>query len=103
MFAAQTGLGFVNPVTIAGRRHLYPSRTQKLSSPALRILGGRLPGKVGRCRFERKGTIETSFLFSCLKLTETANSCLTLRARTYKISTYVKEIERGADEDSNPV
>ena len=51
MFAAQTGLGFVNPVTIAGRRHLYPSRTQKLSSPALRILGGRLPGKVGRCRF----------------------------------------------------
>ena len=40
-----------NPVTIAGRTHLYPSRTQKLSSLALMILGGRLPGKVGRCRF----------------------------------------------------
>ena len=39
------------PVTIAGRRHLYPSRTQKLSSPAPMILGGKLPGKVGRCRF----------------------------------------------------
>lgn len=42
------------PVTIAGRRHLYPSRTQKLSSPAPMILGGKLPGKVGRCRFDKK-------------------------------------------------
>ncbi len=40
-----------NPVTIARRSHLFPSRTQKLSSLALMILGGRLPGKVGRCRF----------------------------------------------------
>ena len=34
------------PVTIAERIHLYPSRTQKLSSPAQKILGGRLPGKI---------------------------------------------------------
>ncbi len=32
-------------VTIAQRSHLFPSRTQKLSSVALMILGGRLPGK----------------------------------------------------------
>ena len=38
-------------VTIARRSHLYPYRTQKLSSLALMILGGRPPGKVGRCRF----------------------------------------------------
>ena len=38
-------------VTIAQRSHLFPSRTQKLSSVALMILGGRLPGKVGRCQF----------------------------------------------------
>ena len=41
----------IDPVTIAERKHLYPSRTQKLSSPAPMILGGKLPGKVGRCRF----------------------------------------------------
>ena len=41
-----------NPVTIAKRTHLYPSRTQKLSSSAPMILGGRLPGKVGRRRFQ---------------------------------------------------
>ena len=28
------------PVTIAGRLHLFPSRTQKLSSQTLMILGG---------------------------------------------------------------
>ena len=38
-------------MTIAWRSHLFPSRTQKLSSIALMILGGRLPGKVGRCQF----------------------------------------------------
>ena len=44
-------------VTIAGRTHLFPYRTQKLSSLALMILGGRPPGKAGRCRL---------FLFLCL-------------------------------------
>ena len=38
-------------MTIARRSHLYPYRTQKLSSLALMILGGRLPGKARRCRF----------------------------------------------------
>ena len=33
-------------VLIAMRVHLFPSRTQKLSSFALTILGGRLPGKI---------------------------------------------------------
>ena len=36
-----------NLVTIARRTHLYPYRTQKLSSVVLMILGGQLPGKVG--------------------------------------------------------
>ena len=43
-----------NPVIMAERTHLYPSRTQKLSSPAPKILGGRLPGKIGHCRFNEK-------------------------------------------------
>lgn len=41
-------------MTIAERIHLFPSRTQQLSSLAPMILGGKLPGKVGRCRFEKK-------------------------------------------------
>ena len=44
------GLGHLNLVTIAKRTHPFPSRTRKLSSSALMILGGRLPGKVGRRR-----------------------------------------------------
>ncbi len=38
------------PVTIARRIHLFPYRTQKLSSFTSMILGGRLPGKVESCR-----------------------------------------------------
>ena len=30
--------------------HLYPYRTQKLSPPALMVLGWQRPGRVGRCR-----------------------------------------------------
>ena len=40
-------------VTIAERSHLFPSRTQKLSSLALMVLGGQLPGRVGRRQFEK--------------------------------------------------
>ena len=40
----------LDAVMIARRIHLFPYRTQKLSSLALMILGGRPPGKVGRCR-----------------------------------------------------
>ena len=35
-------------VLIAARVPLFPYRTQKLSSLALKILGGRLPGKISR-------------------------------------------------------
>ena len=37
-----------NMVTIARRIHLFPFRTQKLSSLALKVLGGKLPGRIGR-------------------------------------------------------
>ena len=49
---------------MAERTHLYPSRTQKLSSPAPKILGGRLPGKIGHCRFYKRASYESSLLFS---------------------------------------
>ena len=35
-------------VIIAKRIHLFPFRTQKLSSLALMVLGGQLPGRVRR-------------------------------------------------------
>ena len=35
-------------VTIAERIHLFPFRTQKLSSLALMVLGAKAPGRVGR-------------------------------------------------------
>ena len=35
-----------NVVIIAKRIHLFPFRTQKLSSLALMVLGGQLPGRV---------------------------------------------------------
>ena len=37
-------------VLMARRIHPFPSRTRKLSYAALKILGGKLPGKIGRCR-----------------------------------------------------
>ena len=43
----EIGLG-LDLVAIAKRTHPFPSRTRKLSSSALMILGGKLPGKVGR-------------------------------------------------------
>ena len=49
---------------IAVRVHLFPSRTQKLSSFAPTILGGRLPGKIGNANI-RDGSKEPSFF--CLK------------------------------------
>ena len=39
-----------NPVVMALRTHLFPYRTQKLSSIASMVLGGRPPGRVDRCR-----------------------------------------------------
>ena len=37
-------------VLITMRIHLFPFRTQKLSSFVPKILGGQPPGKIGRCR-----------------------------------------------------
>ena len=36
----------INGVIIARRIHLFPFRTQKLSSLALKVLGGKLPGRI---------------------------------------------------------
>ena len=38
-------------VTITMRIHLYPYRTQKLSSFVPKILASYLAGKIGRCQF----------------------------------------------------
>jgi hypothetical protein len=59
------------PVAITERSHLFPFRTQKLSSPVLTILGWRRPGKIGRCRnFISGGCLERdsplfAFLMNC--------------------------------------
>ena len=44
------------------RVHLFPSRTQKLSSSAPTILGGRLPGKIGNANTSLHRNVEAFFL-----------------------------------------
>ncbi len=44
------------PVAIAAGSHPFPSRTRKLSLPAPMVLGGRLPGRVGRRRNSSRTT-----------------------------------------------
>ena len=39
------------PVVMTERSHLFPYRTQKLSSPVPKVLGWTRPGRIGRCRF----------------------------------------------------
>ena len=46
--------------------HLFPSRTQKLSTCTPTILGGRLPGKIGNANTE--ASTEGSGLFLCLQV-----------------------------------
>ena len=83
----------LDAVMIARRIHLFPYRTQKLSSLALMILGGRLPGKVGRCRFGKKRSSRkwASFFISArdswrnLECSLTANNI----AVSYKMVSYV--------------
>ena len=41
-------------VTMTQRSHPFPFRTRKLSSAVLMILGGKLPGKVGRRRNKKR-------------------------------------------------
>ena len=38
------------PVVMTERFHLFPSRTQKLSSPVLKVLGWTRPGRISHCR-----------------------------------------------------
>ena len=42
----------IQSVIITLRIHLFPFRTQKLSSAVLKILGGKLPGKISRRRHQ---------------------------------------------------
>ena len=49
-------------VLIAVRVHLFPSRTQKLSSLAPTILGGRLPGKIGNANTNSTTKVVEFFL-----------------------------------------
>ena len=42
----------IQPVIMTLRIHLFPFRTQKLSSAVLKILGGKLPGKISRRRHQ---------------------------------------------------
>ena len=52
-------------VLIAVRVHPFPYRTRKLSSLALKILGGKLPGKISRCQHSRHiATGYVSFLLN---------------------------------------
>ena len=53
LFSFEGTIPQIHPVMMARRIHLFPCRTQKLSSLASMILGGRLPGKVERCRFKK--------------------------------------------------
>ena len=41
-------------VTIERRTHLFPSRTQKLSSSSPKVLGWRRPGRIGHCQNTKK-------------------------------------------------
>ena len=47
-------------VTIEMRSHLFPCRTQKLSSSSLKILGWQRPGKLGCCRLNLYSSIAQS-------------------------------------------
>ncbi len=47
MFILRSQQGLQQSVLIGARVHLFPSRTQKLSSLLPKILAGRLAGKIG--------------------------------------------------------
>ena len=69
LFNIYVPLGTMKLVLIAARVHLFPYRTQKLSSLALTILGGKLPGKISRCQHYLMSAI-----FNCRH--KHLNSCL---------------------------
>ena len=41
-------------VAVARRIHLFPCRTQKLSFFAPKVVGGKLPARIGRCRAKQE-------------------------------------------------
>ena len=53
------------PVIMAVRTHLFPFRTQKLSSLAPKVLVGTPTGRIGRCRISinKRGTLYLFYLF----------------------------------------
>ena len=51
-------------VFITLRFHLFPFRTQKLSSAVPTILGGRPPGKIGLCQHEKARSFLRAFSFT---------------------------------------
>ena len=57
------------PVSMTVRSHLFPFRTQKLSSLVPKIVGWTRPVKIGRCRLLKKqnpqGVILEGFCFAC--------------------------------------
>ncbi len=57
------------PVSMTVRPHLFPFRTQKLSSLVPKIVGWTRPVKIGRCRLLEKrnpqGVILEGFCFAC--------------------------------------
>ena len=59
----ETGEGSLkNLVMMTQRSHPFPCRTRKLSSAVPKILGGKPPGKIGRCR-NRKQQSERAAVF----------------------------------------
>ena len=63
-------------VLIAARVHPFPYRTRKLSSLALKILGGKLPGKISRCQHTKPYIMYGFFVFT-LTLTTPRRQCPT--------------------------
>ena len=61
-------------MTIAVRFHLFPSRTQKLSSQTPKILGGRLPGKIGSRWFEE--ALRRVLLLLCKEVARKFGFCI---------------------------
>ena len=55
-------------VIIAERIHLFPYRTQKLSSPAPKVLGGKLPGRVGSSHVKSSSIYARAFLYENINI-----------------------------------
>ncbi len=54
------------PVAMTVRSHLFPYRTQQLSSPVPKVLGWTRPGRIGRCRFPLKAVSKETAFFRCV-------------------------------------